>query len=103
MDLRPLGSSFPCARPRHAKGNPHDAVRNAAASHACQRSIHHDFRSLTCRCYAERYGLRALPVALPDRPWPVVLATLKSRILSPVVERFTSCAREVVQSLVKTG
>ena len=48
----------------------------------------------------ERYGVKALPVALPHRPWPVVIMTLKNRTLSPVVQRFIECAREVIKSLV---
>ena len=47
---------------------------------------------------ANRYGLKVLPVDLPDRPWPVVMVTLKNRTLSPVVERFIECAREVAKS-----
>jgi DNA-binding transcriptional LysR family regulator len=48
----------------------------------------------------ERYALKALPVGLPDRPWPVVIMTLKHRTLSPVVQRFIECAREVIKSLI---
>jgi DNA-binding transcriptional LysR family regulator len=47
----------------------------------------------------DHYALKALPVDLPDRPWPVVIMTLKNRTLSPVVERFIECAREVAKSL----
>jgi DNA-binding transcriptional LysR family regulator len=50
------------------------------------------------RPYADRYALTVLPVDLPTRPWPVVIATLKNRTLSPVVERFLACAREVARS-----
>jgi DNA-binding transcriptional LysR family regulator len=53
----------------------------------------------TLRLHADRYGLKALPVDLPDRPWPIVIATLKNRTLSPVVERFIACAREVAKSM----
>ncbi len=38
--------------------------------------------------YAARFSLKALPVALPLRPWPVVLLTLKNRTLNPVVQSF---------------
>jgi DNA-binding transcriptional LysR family regulator len=54
---------------------------------------------LSLRLYAERYGLKELPVNLPVRPWPVVIMTLKNRTLSPVVERLIECAREVVKEL----
>jgi DNA-binding transcriptional LysR family regulator len=49
--------------------------------------------------HAERFGLKELPVALPARPWPVVLLTLKNRTLSPVVERFMACGREAVKPI----
>jgi hypothetical protein len=45
--------------------------------------------------------LKKLPVGLPTRPWPVVILTLKNRMLSPVVERFIECAREVAKSFVE--
>jgi DNA-binding transcriptional LysR family regulator len=48
--------------------------------------------------YAHRYALKVLPVDLPSQPWPVVIATLKNRTLSPVVERFITCTREVAKS-----
>ena len=44
------------------------------------------------------YALKALAVDLPNPPWPVVIVTLKNRMLSPVVERFIECAREVAKS-----
>jgi DNA-binding transcriptional LysR family regulator len=56
------------------------------------------FSSSSMRPYADRYALMALPVDLPTQPWPAVIATLKNRTLSPVVERFLACAREVAKS-----
>jgi DNA-binding transcriptional LysR family regulator len=44
--------------------------------------------------YRERFGLIALPVALPAPAWPVAVVTLKNRMLSPVAERFIGCVRE---------
>jgi DNA-binding transcriptional LysR family regulator len=44
-------------------------------------------------------SLNVLPVDLPARPWPVAIVTLKNRTLSPVVERFIACAREVTKSM----
>jgi DNA-binding transcriptional LysR family regulator len=38
--------------------------------------------------YAERFSLKALPVALPTRAWPVAILTLKNRTLNPIVELF---------------
>jgi DNA-binding transcriptional LysR family regulator len=49
--------------------------------------------------YAHRLPLKALPIALPARPWPLVMVTLKGRTVSPVVERFIECAREVAKSM----
>jgi DNA-binding transcriptional LysR family regulator len=46
-----------------------------------------------------RPPLKILPVHLPMRPWPVTILTLKNRSLSPVVERFIECAREVAKSI----
>lgn len=50
------------------------------------------------RLYSDRFSLKVLPVDLPVRPWPVTIVTLKNRTLSPVVERFIECAREVAKS-----
>jgi DNA-binding transcriptional LysR family regulator len=47
--------------------------------------------------YADRFSLAVLPVDLPIRPWPVVIAKLRNRTLSPVVERFIECARGVAK------
>jgi DNA-binding transcriptional LysR family regulator len=47
----------------------------------------------------EGYRLKALPIQLPSRPWPITVVTLKTRTLSPVVERFIDCAREVAKSM----
>jgi DNA-binding transcriptional LysR family regulator len=47
---------------------------------------------------AHRYSLKVLPVDLPNRPWAVAIVTLKNRTLSPVVERFIECTREVAKS-----
>jgi DNA-binding transcriptional LysR family regulator len=53
------------------------------------------------RANAHQFGLKALPVKLPVRPWPVAIVMLKNRTLSPVVERFIECAREVAKPLAK--
>jgi hypothetical protein len=36
---------------------------------------------------------------MPVQPWPVAILTLKNRTLSPVVERFIDCTREVAKSI----
>jgi DNA-binding transcriptional LysR family regulator len=51
--------------------------------------------------YADRFGLKAVPVELPNSLWPVKIATLRNRTLSPVVERFVACARDVSRSMVR--
>ena len=53
------------------------------------------------RVNSERYALKALPIDLPVRQWPVAIVTLKNRTLSPVVERLIECAREVTKSLAR--
>jgi DNA-binding transcriptional LysR family regulator len=47
-----------------------------------------------------RPALKMLPVDMPTQPWPVTILTLKSRTVSPTVERFIDCAREVAKSIV---
>ena len=54
------------------------------------------------RSVARFCALKALPVKLPVRPWLVAIVTLKNRTLSPVVERFIECAREVAKVLAKS-
>jgi DNA-binding transcriptional LysR family regulator len=49
--------------------------------------------------HADRFSLKALPLNLPARPWPVRVLTLKDRTLSPLVERFIECSRDVVKSI----
>lgn len=56
------------------------------------------FISVFPKSIADCYAQKVLPVDLPVRPWPVVMVTLKNRTLSPIVERFLACARDVVQS-----
>jgi DNA-binding transcriptional LysR family regulator len=48
--------------------------------------------------YADRLGLKVLPVDLPNSNWPVKIATLRNRMLSAVVERFIACARDTARS-----
>jgi DNA-binding transcriptional LysR family regulator len=47
--------------------------------------------------YADRFGLKALPVELPNSTWPVKIATLRNRTPSSVVERFIACAQETAK------
>ena len=57
------------------------------------------FASSIVQVNAGRYALTALPVDFPRQALPAGLLTLKNRTLSPVVERFVACAREVAKSL----
>ena len=47
---------------------------------------------------ADHYAIVPLPVLLPAKPFTSMIVTLKDRTLSPVVERFLACAREVAKS-----
>ena len=51
--------------------------------------------------YADRFGLKAVPVELPNSMWPVKIATLRNRTLSPIVERFVVCAKDVSRSMAR--
>ena len=53
----------------------------------------------TLRLNADIFGLKKLPIDLPMPPQQVVIVTLKNRTLSPGVERFVACAREVAKSV----
>jgi DNA-binding transcriptional LysR family regulator len=44
---------------------------------------------------AKRFQLKMLPIQLPAPRWPVAVVTLRNRNLSPVVNLFLDCAREV--------
>jgi DNA-binding transcriptional LysR family regulator len=51
----------------------------------------------------EAHPLTELRVNLPVRPWLVAILTLKNRTLSPVVQRFIACAREVAKPFAKAS
>jgi DNA-binding transcriptional LysR family regulator len=44
-------------------------------------------------------SVKALPVELPDKPWPVAMVTLKNRTLSPAAQHFVECARVVAKAI----
>jgi len=50
----------------------------------------------------QRFGLSALPVQLPYRPWPIAIVTLKHRTLSPVVTLFLERLRTYVKAAAST-
>ena len=45
------------------------------------------------------YSLKELPLDLPMPPLPALIVTLKNRTLSPPVERFIECARDVAKAM----
>ena len=57
------------------------------------------FASSIVRFHGEGKALTMLPVDFPTQALPAGILTLKNRTLSPVVERFIACAREVAKSL----
>src|SRR5215813_128294 len=58
--------------------------------------------SSTLRLSGKRLGMKALSVDLPIAPGFVGIVTLKNRTLSPVVQLFINCAREVATPLAKS-
>ena len=38
-------------------------------------------------------ALKVLPIELPQKPWPIVMVTLKDRTLTPAAQCFVECAR----------
>ena len=50
--------------------------------------------------YADRFALKRLPIEFPTQISYAII-TLKNRSLSPAVERFIECAREVAKPLAK--
>jgi DNA-binding transcriptional LysR family regulator len=57
------------------------------------------FPSSVLRFNAERFLLKALPVDLPVRPWPIALVTLKNRTLNPVVQMFIDHVRAFTRTM----
>jgi DNA-binding transcriptional LysR family regulator len=50
----------------------------------------------TLRLMGQRLGIKALPVDLPDWPWPVAIVTLRNRTVSPAVELFVDHVRSFI-------
>jgi DNA-binding transcriptional LysR family regulator len=57
------------------------------------------FPNAILRFHPNRRSIKVLPIALPDRPWPVVIVTLKNRTLNPVVERFIAHIRDFARPM----
>ena len=51
------------------------------------------------RFNAGYFLLKRLPVNIPFRPRPIVVVTLKDRLLSPIAKVFIDCAREVSKAI----
>jgi DNA-binding transcriptional LysR family regulator len=54
--------------------------------------------SSVVRLNGKRLGLKALPFALPIRPDPICIGTLRGRTISPASRLFIECAREIAVS-----
>ena len=54
--------------------------------------------SVLQRLIADHHAIMALPVDLHQNVFSTGIVTLKNRTLSPVVERFLACVREVAAS-----
>jgi len=55
------------------------------------------------RFNAARFPIKALPVEFTSRTWPVGIVTLKKRTVSPVVQTFMDCVREVAKPVAKAN
>jgi DNA-binding transcriptional LysR family regulator len=55
------------------------------------------------RFNADRFSIKLLPVDFATHAWPVAIITLKSRMISPVVQTFMNCVREAAKPMVKIG
>ena len=53
------------------------------------------------RSNAERFSLKMLNVDIPADPWPVVIATLKNRVLTPLALKFVDHLRACVRNCLK--
>jgi DNA-binding transcriptional LysR family regulator len=51
------------------------------------------------RYTAKQWSLKALPIDLRTKPWPIAILTLKNRTLSPVVQLFIENLRAVAKSM----
>ena len=52
---------------------------------------------------AKLFSLKILPVDFPPHFWPVAIVTLKNRTISPVVQTFIDCIRDVARPLSKAN
>ena len=57
--------------------------------------------SVVRRLVANHYAVKALSIDLRGKPLSARIVTIKRRTLSPVVERFLACVREVAKSIAR--
>lgn len=55
--------------------------------------------SSVLRATAEHFSLKVLPVDFAPHFWPIAIVTLKTRTISPVVQTFIDCIRDVAGPL----
>jgi DNA-binding transcriptional LysR family regulator len=55
--------------------------------------------SSVLRFNPNQFALKALPIAMPGRPWPVAIVTLKNRTLNPVARHFIDHVRAFTRSM----
>jgi DNA-binding transcriptional LysR family regulator len=55
----------------------------------------------TLRFNAARFPIKVLPVEFNSPTWPVAIVTLRKRTVSPVVQTFMDCVRELAKPLAK--
>jgi DNA-binding transcriptional LysR family regulator len=58
------------------------------------------FSGPVMKLYGAKFGVGAIPVQFPNRPWPVVAITLKRQTQSPVVTEFIATARDVAKNFL---
>jgi DNA-binding transcriptional LysR family regulator len=82
---------------------PHVAVKTMSVHLRNFLSVRRDFIAVLpasiLRLNADIVGLKMLPIELPLPAPPVAVITLKNRTLSPTVELFLECARDVAKSM----
>ena len=57
------------------------------------------FLTATGKLNAQWHGLKVLPIDLPVQPWPVVLATVRGRTLSPTVKLLVDFVRDFTEPM----
>jgi DNA-binding transcriptional LysR family regulator len=59
------------------------------------------FSGPVMRLYGAKFGIGAIPVEFPNRPWPVVAVTLKRQTQSPMVREFIATARAAANTFLE--